>query len=58
MKIMTRVKPATPAVVVPGQPDMTQMMGIMNVFLVVMMAGFVYTMPASIGLYIVTSTLL
>ncbi len=58
MKIMTWVKPATPTTVVPGQPDMSQMMWFMNIFLVVMMAGFVYSMPVSIGLYVVTSTLI
>jgi YidC/Oxa1 family membrane protein insertase len=58
MKIMTRVKPATPTPIIPGQPDMTQMMWFMNIFLVIMMGWFVYTMPASIGLYVVTSTLI
>jgi membrane protein insertase Oxa1/YidC/SpoIIIJ len=32
------------------------MMGFMNIFLVVMIASFVYTMNAAIGLYLVTTT--
>ena len=38
-------------------PDMSKMMGGMNIFFVVMMAVFVYSMPAAIGMYIVTTTI-
>ncbi|MCX6822658.1 MAG: YidC/Oxa1 family membrane protein insertase [candidate division SR1 bacterium] len=56
-KFTTLAKPATPTV--PGQkaPDMGKMMGFMNIFLVFMIASFVYTMNAAVGLYIVTTTL-
>ncbi len=57
-KFTTLVKPATPAAV-PWQktPDMGKMMGFMNIFLVFMIASFVYTMNAAVGLYLVTTTL-
>ena len=38
-------------------PDMTKMMGMMNIVLVTMIAGFVYSVAAGVGLYIITSTL-
>lgn len=38
-------------------PDMGKMMWGMNIFFVFMMAMFVWSMPAAIGLYIVTTTL-
>ncbi|MEI8091997.1 MAG: hypothetical protein WCG98_07535 [bacterium] len=46
-KFTTLAKPATPAAI-PGQkaPDMGKMMGFMNIFLVIMIASFVYTMNA------------
>ena len=59
MQLMQVVKPTT-LPTLPGQekqPDMAQMMGSMNIILVVMIGGFVYSAPAGIGLYIVTSTL-
>ena len=63
IKLTTLNKPATPSVPwawMPGMPkipDMSKMMWYMNIFMVVMMASFVYTMPAWIGIYIITSTL-
>ncbi len=56
-KFTMLAKPATPTI--PGQktPDMGKMMGFMNIFLVFMIASFVYTMNAAVGLYIVTTTL-
>ena len=38
-------------------PDMSWFMKIMNMFLVLMIAMFVYSTPSAIGLYILTSTL-
>lgn len=38
-------------------PDMSKMMGGMNIFFVFMMGAFVWSMPAAIGLYIITTTL-
>jgi len=38
-------------------PDMSKMMGGMNIFFVFMMGAFVRQMPAAVGLYIVTTTL-
>jgi len=38
-------------------PDMSSFMKVMNIFLVLMIAMFVYSTPAAIGLYILTSTL-
>ncbi len=60
MKTTTLVKPATPKI--PwmwgdAMPDMSKMMGWMNIFFVFMMGAFVWQMPAAIGLYIVTTTL-
>jgi YidC/Oxa1 family membrane protein insertase len=38
-------------------PDMTKMMGWMNIVFVAMMGVFVWSMPAAIWLYVITSTL-
>jgi len=38
-------------------PDMGKMMWFMNIFFVVMMGWFVWSMPAAIGVYIATTTL-
>lgn len=56
-KLTTIAKPATPNV--PGQktPDMGKMMWFMNIFLVFMIASFVYSMKTGVGLYIVTTTI-
>lgn len=56
-KLTTIAKPATPNV--PGQkvPDMGKMMWGMNIFLVIMMWSFVYSMQAWVGIYIVTTTI-
>jgi membrane protein insertase Oxa1/YidC/SpoIIIJ len=40
-----------------GMPDMSKMMWGMNIFFVFMMWAFVWSMPAAIGLYIITTTL-
>ncbi len=63
IKLTTLNKPTTPSVPwawmpgMPKMPDMSKMMWYMNIFMVVMMASFVYTMPSWIGIYIITSTL-
>lgn len=57
MKLMTRVRPATPKLPGANVPDMSKMMWFMNIFLVIMIGSFVYNVAAGIGLYIVTSTL-
>jgi YidC/Oxa1 family membrane protein insertase len=62
IKITTLNKPKTPSIPagmpgMPKMPDMWKMMWFMNTFMIVMMMLFVYTMPAGIGLYIVTTTL-
>lgn len=60
MKTATMFKPAA-APKIPGMgdnmPDMSKMMGGMNIFFVFMMGAFVRQMPAAVGLYIVTTTL-
>ena len=57
-KITMLAKPATPAPAVNGKaaPDMGKMMWFMNIFLVFMIASFVYSMQAWVGLYMVTTT--
>ena len=62
MKFTTMIKPAStpklPGVTdKAGMPDMSKMMGSMNIIFVVMMGAFVRSMPAAIGLYIITTTL-
>jgi len=61
MKFTTLVKPATPKLPgvtdKEGMPDMSKMMWGMNIFFVFMMWAFVWSMPAAIGLYIITTTL-
>jgi membrane protein insertase Oxa1/YidC/SpoIIIJ len=58
MTIMGRTKPmTTPSIPGANVPDMSKMMGFMNYFLVFMIASFVYSVAAGIGLYIITSTL-
>lgn len=59
MKIMTWTRPATtPSLPGANVPDMTKMMGFMNIFLVIMIGSFVYSVAAGVGLYITTSTFL
>lgn len=55
---MTRPQPKTPQTLPNGQPapDMSKMMGFMNYFMVIMMAGLVWSMQNGVGLYIVTTT--
>lgn len=58
MKVMTWTRPATPQI--PGWanvPDMGKMMKFMNIFLVIMIASFVYSVANGVWLYIITSTL-
>jgi membrane protein insertase Oxa1/YidC/SpoIIIJ len=58
MKI-ARPQQTTPQTLPNGQPapDMSKMMGFMNIFMVLMMGGLVWTMQNGVGLYIVTTTL-
>lgn len=37
-------------------PDMAKMMKVMNIFLVGMIAIFIYSVASGVGLYIITST--
>ncbi len=59
MQLTMLNRPATPSIPwwenMP-MPDMNQIMKFMNIFLVVIMVGFVYSMPSGIGLYIITTT--
>lgn len=58
IKLTMLNKPQTPSM--PGQenmPDMQNMMKYLNVFLVLMIAWAVYTLPWWVGLYITTTTL-
>lgn len=55
MKLTTLVKPQTPKVPWANTPDMWKMMWFMNVFLVVIMASFVYNTATAIWLYILTT---
>jgi membrane protein insertase Oxa1/YidC/SpoIIIJ len=60
IKLTMLTKPATSMPSMPGMPampDMNKMMRMMNYFMIGMMMLFVYTMPAGIGLYIITTTL-
>jgi membrane protein insertase Oxa1/YidC/SpoIIIJ len=57
MKMTMLVKPATPQVPGASVPDMTKMMWFMNIFLVVIMALFVYGTAGAIGLYITVTSL-
>lgn len=57
MKMTMLVKPATPQVPGASVPDMTKMMWFMNIFLVVIMASFVYGTAGAIGLYITVTSL-
>lgn len=57
MKIMWWTRPSTPTVPGANVPDMTKMMDFMNIFLVIMITSFVYSVATGVGLYIVTSTL-
>jgi membrane protein insertase Oxa1/YidC/SpoIIIJ len=57
MKIMWWTRPSTPTVPGADVPDMTKMMDFMNIFLVIMITSFVYSVATGVGLYIVTSTL-
>lgn len=57
MKMMSAVKPiTTPTIPGANVPDMAKMMWFMNIFIVIMMAFFVYNVAAWVGLYIVTTT--
>ncbi len=61
MQFMTLIKGPTQAPKIPGMdtsavPDMGNMMKYMNVFFVIMMAGFVRSSASAIWLYIVTTT--
>lgn len=56
-KLTTLAKPLTPSIPWANAPDMSKMMGFMNIFLVFMMGSFVYSTQAGVGLYIVITTL-
>jgi membrane protein insertase Oxa1/YidC/SpoIIIJ len=61
MQFMTLIKGPTQTPKIPGMdtgamPDMSGMMKYMNIFFVIMMAGFVRSSASAIGLYIVTTT--
>lgn len=59
MSIMKWTKPAPtlPSIPWASVPDMGKMMWFMNIFLVVMIGGFIYSTANGVGLYIITSTL-
>lgn len=59
MKMAMLNKPATPATMPwwAAMPDMSKMMWFMNIFLVFMIGSFVLSMPAWIGIYMVTTSL-
>ncbi len=61
MKLTTITKPTTPSTPkmpwMPQMPDMNKIMWTMNIFMIVMMMSFVYSMPAWIWLYMITTTL-
>lgn len=57
MKMMAAVRPVTtPNIPGASVPDMSKMMWFMNIFIVIMMWFFVYSVAAGVGLYIVTTT--
>lgn len=60
MKFTTLMRPSTPSMWGmwgKKMPNMKNMMGYMNIFFVIMMGWFVWTMPSAIWLYIITTTL-
>lgn len=62
MQMMTALRGKTTTPSVPGMwwdnmPDMWKMMGMMNYVMVFMIGWFVWSMPAGVGLYIMTTTL-
>lgn len=59
-KLMALNQPkAAPQMSPTGQPmpDMTKMMGFMNIFMAFMMGSFIYGTPSGVGLYLLTTTL-
>lgn len=59
-KLMALNQPkAAPKMSPTGQPmpDMTKMMGFMNIFMAFMMGSFIYGTPSGVGLYLLTTTL-
>jgi YidC/Oxa1 family membrane protein insertase len=57
MKLVSMVRPQTPSLPGASMPDMSKMMGFMNIFLVFIMGSFVYSQAAAIGLYIMITSL-
>ena len=57
MRLTTLAKPATPAIPGASAPDMTKMMGFMNIFMVFMIGSFVYGTQTGVGLYIATTSI-
>lgn len=59
-KLMTLNQPkAAPQLSPTGQamPDMSKMMGFMNIFMAFMMGSFIYSTPSGVGIYLFTTTL-
>ncbi len=56
---LNQTKPAAPQMTPTGQamPDMTKMMGFMNIFMAFMMGSFIYGTPSGVGIYLITTTL-
>ncbi|MBP6911053.1 membrane protein insertase YidC [Patescibacteria group bacterium] len=56
---LNQTKPAAPAVAPGGKamPDMSKMMGFMNIFMAFMMGSFIYGTPSGVGIYLITTTL-
>ena len=62
IKLTMLNKPQTPSIPtsmpwMPKMPDMNKIMWMMNMFMIFMMMLFVFTMPAGIWIYIITTTL-
>jgi membrane protein insertase Oxa1/YidC/SpoIIIJ len=57
MRLTTLAKPATPAIPGANVPDMSKMMGFMNIFMVFMIGSFVYGTQAGIGVYMATTSI-
>lgn len=56
---LNQAKAATPQVGPGGakMPDMSKMMGTMNIFMAIMMGSFIYGTPNGVGIYLITTTL-
>ena len=56
---LNQTKPTGPQMGPNGQPmpDMSKMMGFMNIFMAFMMGSFIYGTPSGVGIYLITTTL-